>query len=99
MLQPPGYQYNNQELLEATKKVTLPELISYVGSVWSSGKGIALVQGNVDENQAKALVSTIDKALAFEPISATEIPAELVPLPIPESSAGSMGTRLVISGM
>ncbi|OEU15623.1 Peptidase_M16-domain-containing protein [Fragilariopsis cylindrus CCMP1102] len=97
MLQPPGYQYNNQELLEATKKVTLPELISYVGSVWSSGKGIALVQGNVDENQAKALVSTIDKALAFKPISATEIPAELVPLPIPESSAGSMGTRLVIS--
>jgi len=97
LMQPPAFQYNNQALLEATGKATLTELISYVGSIWSSGKGIALVQGNLDESQAKTLVSTIDKTLAFEPISANDIPAELVPLPLPESSTDSMGTRLVIS--
>jgi len=98
MFKPPGFEYNNQELLAATEKATLPDLVSYVGSVWSSGKGIALVQGNLDEKQAQTLVSTIDKTLGFKPISAEEYPAELTPVPLPESPANSMGTRLVISG-
>ena len=94
-MQPPAFQYTNNELLVAIEKLTLPELVFYVGSIWSSGKGIALVQGNLDERQAQGLVSSIDKTLGFKPISAEEYPAELVPLPLPKSP---MATRLVIKG-
>jgi hypothetical protein len=59
---------------------------------------MALVQGNLDEKQALALVSTIDKTLGFKPIPAKEYPPELTPLPLPKISANSMPTRLVISG-
>jgi hypothetical protein len=59
---------------------------------------MALVQGNLDEKQALALVSTIDKTLGFKPIPAEEYPPELTPLPLPKISANSMPTRLVISG-
>jgi len=97
LTQPPGFQYSNQELLEATETITLPQLVSYVNSVWSSGEGIALVQGNVDEKQATRLINTIDETIAFKPIPFTNIPPELVPLPIPESNGISKGTRLVIS--
>ena len=85
-------------MLEATETITLPQLVSYVNSVWSSGEGIALVQGNVDEKQATRLINTIDETIAFKPIPFTDIPPELVPLPIPESNGISKGTRLVISG-
>ena len=95
MMQPPAFQYTNYELLGAIEKLTLPELVLYVGSVWSSGKGIALVQGNLDESQAQALVSSIDKTLGFKPISTEEYPAELTPLPLPESP---IANRLVIKG-
>ena len=98
LMKPSAFEYDNKELLAATEKATLPELVSYVGSVWSSGKGIALVQGNLDEKQAQALVSTIDKTLGFKPIPVEECPPELTPIPLPESPANSMGTRLVISG-
>eukprot|EP00536_Pseudo-nitzschia_multiseries_P003629 jgi/Psemu1/186282/e_gw1.57.67.1 len=97
LMKPPGFEYDNKELLAATEEVTLADLESYVSSVWSSGKGIALVQGNVDEKQAQTLVSSIDKALEFKPISVEEFPPELAPLPLPESLANSKGTRLVIS--
>ena len=97
-MKPPAFEYDNAELLTATEEATLTDLVSYVGSVWSSGKGIALVQGNLDEKQALSLVSTIDKTLGFKPISAEEYPPELAPIPLPKSPANSMGTRLVISG-
>ena len=97
-MKPTGFEYDNAELLAVTQEATLADLVSYVGSVWSSGKGIALVQGNLDEKQALALVSTIDKTLGFKPISAEEYPPELSPIPLPKSPANSMGTRLVISG-
>ena len=98
LMKPPGFEYDNKELLAATEEITLSDLESYVSSVWSSGKGIALVQGNLDEKQAQALVSSIDKTLEFKPISVEEYPPELTPLPLPESPSNSRGTRLVISG-
>jgi insulysin len=97
MTQPTAFQYSNQELLEATELATLEELKAYVSRVWSSGKGLALVQGNLFEDEALALVTTIDKALAFQPISAGEYPPELQPLPLPQSPANAMVTRLSIS--
>ena len=97
LMKPAAFEYDNAEMLAATEEVTLADLTSYVGSIWSSGKGIALVQGNLDEKQALSLVSTIDKTLGFKPISAEEYPPELAPIPLPKSPANSMGTRLVIS--
>jgi insulysin len=97
-MKPPAFEYDNRELIAETEKANLSDLVSYVGSVWSSGKGIALVQGNLDEKQALALVSTIDKTIGFKPIPTEEYPNELAPIPFPKSSAKSMGTRLVISG-
>jgi insulysin len=94
---PHQFQYSNQDMKDATDATTLEDLVSYVDTVWSSGKGVALVQGNVDEKEAQTLVSTIDKALGFKPISATEYPPELAPLPLPQVPAKSKPTRLVIS--
>ena len=98
LLKPPAFEYDNRELLAATQDAKLSDLVSYVSSVWSSGKGIALVQGNLDEEQALRLVSTVDKTLGFKPISPEEYPPELAPIPLPRSSIDSRGTRLVISG-
>jgi insulysin len=92
--QPKAFQYPNEELLAATEEATLDELKSYVNSIWSSGKGMALVQGNLDEKEAQLLVSTIDKTIGFSPIKTDDYPPELVPLPLPQSTAG---TRLRIS--
>jgi insulysin len=97
MTQPTAFQYSNKELLEATESTSLEELQAYVSRVWSSGKGVALVQGNLFEEEALTLVTTIDKALGFHPISAGEYPPELEPLPLPQSSANAMATRLSIS--
>lgn len=98
LLKPPAFEYDNRELIAATEEASLSELVSYVESVWSSGKGIALVQGNLDEKQAQTLISTIDKTLGFKPIPVEDYPPELKPIPLPQSPANSMGTRLVISG-
>lgn len=97
MVQPPAFQYTEQELREATENITLEELMSYVSSLWSSGKGLALVQGNLDEHEAQSLVSTLDQALGFKPITANEFPSELAPLPLPKIPAARIPTRLVIS--
>ena len=96
-LQPTKFQYSNDEIRAATNEATLDELMSYVTTLWSSGNGIALVQGNVDEAEAKMLVSKIDKALGFRTISQDELPPELEPLPLPPVPAKVTPTRLVIS--
>lgn len=95
-MQPETFQYDNQELREAIAAATLEDMTSYVTTLWSSGKGVALVQGNLDEREAEVLVSKIDKTLGFKTISADEYPPELEPLPLPPISAKSMPTRLVI---
>jgi insulysin len=97
MTQPTAFQYSNKELLDATESSSLEELKEYVSRVWSSGKGIALVQGNLYEDEALTLVATIDKALRFQPISKAEYPPELEPLPLPQSPANAMATRLAIT--
>jgi insulysin len=97
MMEPPKFQYDNKELREAANRATLEDLVSYVSTLWSSGKGIALVQGNVDEREAQNLVNTIDKALGFKPIAADEYPPELTPLPLFPAAAKARPTRLVFS--
>ncbi|KAL3902900.1 MAG: hypothetical protein SGILL_010650, partial [Bacillariaceae sp.] len=94
---PTAFQFTNQELLDATEAATLGDLMEYVSSIWTSGKGVALVQGNVEEKEAQTLVTTIDKALGFQTIPANEYPPELEPLPLPQSPANAMATRLSIT--
>jgi insulysin len=40
---PSTFDYSNQEMRKATEDASLEDLISFVSSVWSSGKGLALV--------------------------------------------------------
>lgn len=97
MMTPSNFEYSNQEMREATDTASLEELKSYVSSLWSSGKGLALVQGNLFEAEALDLVSTIDKALRFKSIELYEYPPPLSPLPLPPIAAKSKPTRLVVS--
>jgi insulysin len=96
-LYPRKFQYSNKDMRDATDETTLKDLVSYVKTLWSSGKGLALVQGNLDETEAQKLVSTIDKTLGFKTISAEEYPPQLAPLPLPPVPAKAKPTRLVIS--
>lgn len=86
-LQPRRFQYTNQQLIDETAQATMQDLTSYATAVWSSGKGQALVQGNFDESEALHLVTTIDKALGFKPISDDQVPDQLDPLPLPTPTA------------
>jgi insulysin len=92
-LQPRGFQYTNAELRDAVRKATLPDLQAYSKELWSSGKGEALVQGNVDEKEALTLVNTIDKTLGFKPIRSKDYPPRLMTLPLPRE----VPTRLTIA--
>ena len=94
-MNPVKFQYSNRELRDETDKATLQDLVSYVNTLWSSGKGLALVQGNLNEQEAQTLVSTIDKAIGFKPV--TDIPPELGPLQLPPISAKAKPTRMIIS--
>lgn len=96
-LQPRRFQYRNKDLREATRKVTLPDLITYVNSLWSSGKGEALIQGNFDEAEALELVKSIGDVLPFAPIPAAEYPLRLMALPLPTSAAYTAPPRLIIA--
>ena len=96
-LQPTGFQYMNRELRGALETTTLFDLLGYVGSLWSSGKGVALVQGNLDKNEALALVQTIDETIGFKTIPESEIPPPVKALPLPPRSLKKLPTRLTIS--
>lgn len=104
-IQPRRFQYTNQQMREATEKATLQDLIAYSSTVWSSGKGKALIQGNLDEQEAQSLVNQLDKTLGFKTIPESEIPAQLKPLRLPTPpnyTAGSKPsslkrTRLVVA--
>jgi insulysin len=97
LLQPPKFQYSNAQMREETAKATLDDLISYADSLWSSGKGVALIQGNLDKKEALKLVSTIDKTLSFKSIPAEDYPPTLKPVQLPPIPAKSMPTKLIIS--
>lgn len=65
--------------------------------IWESGKGEALVQGNIDEAEALEMVSTIGDTIKFKAIPRSECPPRLEALPLPRSNALSLPARLVIS--
>jgi insulysin len=96
MLEPRRFQYSNRDLRDATRKITLPDLISYSG-LWESGKGEALIQGNFYESEALELVDTITGVLPFKPISITDLPPRLQALPLPKVPANALPTCLLVA--
>lgn len=97
LVNPRNFQYSNRDLRDATAAISLEDLKSYAASLWKSGKGLALVQGNIEEAEAKDLIETLDGIVGFEPIPESEYPVELAPLPLPQVPAGDMPTKLVVS--
>lgn len=96
-MQPRKFQFSNDEIRDAVRKSTLPDLVSYVKTLWSSGKGEALVQGNLNEKEALTLVSTIDEALSFKTIKRDQLPPRIKALPLPARSVRALPTRLIIA--
>ena len=96
-LQPRRFQYRNKYLREATRKITLPDLVAYVNSLWASGKGEALIQGNFDEAEALDLVKSIGDVLPFQSIAPADYPPRLQALPLPTSVAYTPPPRLLIA--
>jgi len=96
-LQPRNFQYTNEQLRAAMRQVMLPDLLNYSSKLWSSGKGEALIQGNLDEKEALRLVSKIDQTLAFKAVSADEYPPRLKALPLPLVAPDTTPTRLTVS--
>lgn len=97
MMQPQKYEYSNQEMKEATENASLSDLVSYSETLWASGKGLALVQGNLEKKEALQLLDKIDKTIGFKTISPENYPPQLKPLPLPPIAAGSTPTRVIIS--
>jgi insulysin len=95
--QPPEFQYSNSEMRKALKETTYFDLLAYVECLWCTGKGEALVQGNLDEKEAKDLVNVVDKTLGFKTIPESEIPPRVRALPLPSKSQNSKPTRLTVS--
>lgn len=95
--QPRNFQYSNEELVNAMKGTSLPQLVGYVKTLWASGKGEALIQGNYDKKDALDIVDTIDGTLSFKPISSDQYPARLKALPLPVTSPNDTPIRLSIS--
>ncbi len=87
LLQPRGITYTNSQLRDAVEKVTPQRLEDYVKKVWSSGKGVALLQGNLDKQEALQFVDVVDQTLNFKSIPKEEIPPYLKVLPVPKSPA------------
>ena len=94
---PRNFQYTNEQLVSALKETSLPQLVEYVKTLWSSGKGEALIQGNYDKKEALDIVKTIDETLSFDTIKADQYPARIKALPIPVTKPGENPTTLSIS--
>lgn len=95
--QPRNFQYTNDQLIAELKETTLDQLKDYVRNLWSSGKGEALVQGNIDKEEALQIVDALDKTLAFETITSDKYPARLRALPLPITKPGQNPIRISIS--
>jgi len=96
-LQPLHFQYSNKDLRDATRKITLPDLVHYAQSLWARGKGVALVQGNFDEKEALDLVASIGDTIPFQPIVESDYPPQLEALPLPATDAKILPTRLLVA--
>ena len=94
---PLNYQYANDELRTALASSTLSDLNSYVETIWSSGKGEALIQGNLEKDEALGLVDTIDQALGFQTISSNDYPPRLRALRFPVVEKGIAPIKLSVS--
>jgi len=97
MMQPQKFDYSNNDMRKETENASLSDLISYSESLWTSGKGLALVQGNLDKKEALQLLEKIDKTIGFKTIPASDYPPELKPVPLTPIAAGSTPTRVIIS--
>ena len=96
-LQPRRFQYSNKELRDATRNLLLPDLLEYAKTLWATGKGEALIQGNFDKDEALNIVSKIGDAIPFRPISESEYPPRLEALPLPISNARTLPTRVLVT--
>lgn len=85
-LNPRNFLYTNNELRDAIEKVNLSDLTMYVASLWKSGKGEALVQGNIEKQESLKFVDVIDNILKFKTISKDEIPERYEALNLPCSN-------------
>ena len=82
-LNPKSFLYTNAELRDAIEKVNLSDLTKYVKGLWKSGKGEALLQGNLEKDEALKFVDVIDKTLNFKTITAEDIPPQYEALRLP----------------
>jgi insulysin len=80
---PKSSLYTNAELRDAIEKVNLNDLTNYAKGLWKSGKAEALIQGNIDKNEALQFVDVIDKTLNFQTISKEDIPDKYDALNLP----------------
>ena len=96
-MQPRNFVYSNQQLVAALKETTLSQLAEYVKTLWGSGKGEALLQGNINKRKALDIVATIDKTLAFKTVKSEQYPKRLKALPLPTCGSNRTLTRLSIS--
>ena len=88
------FLYTNAELRDAIQKVNLSDLKKYVKDLWKSGKGEALIQGNIEKEEALRFVDVIDKTLAFKTISKEEIPSQYRALPLPLTTES---TKIIVA--
>ena len=95
--QPRNFQYSNEQLVNAMRNTTLPQLQEYVKNLWAKGKGECLIQGNYGKQEALEIVETIDRTLGFNTISADKYPKRLKALPLPVTAPAQKPTRLSIS--
>ncbi len=96
-MQPRNTLYSNQQLVAALKETSLPQLVDYAKTLWASGKGEALLQGNINKKEALDIVSSIDKTLGFKTITPEQYPTRLKALPLPTRGSDKAVTRLSIS--
>ncbi len=93
-LNPKSFLYTNAQLRDAIEKVNLNDLTKYVKDLWKSGKGEALLQGNIDKKEALEFVDVIDQTLKFKTISSEEIPPIYKALNLPQ---GETPTTITVS--
>lgn len=82
-LNPKNFLYTNAELRDAIERVSLSDLTKYVEGLWKSGKGEALIQGNIDKSESLYFVDVIDKTLGFKTITPDQIPEQYKALVLP----------------
>ena len=96
-IEPKNFQYSNEELRNELASLTLTDLSSYVERIWSHGQGEALVQGNVNAEEALAFINAVDRELPFKTDPDEAIPPYLHALPLPVVKQGNEPTLIRIS--